>query len=247
MPDPSLDSLVNEYWAAEFGFEPEELFAEPLRIVTHRNSLANYHGVFSLFRGGAAIVSLPSNQADALRPLLANTAHDPSPAALACALQSVAASIIGPAWLGYALAVPPPSHAVRALDLHDFRALHALRQSCDPIEWEHGGSPLAQEQGKSPAENPCSGIFVDGLLAAVASYEIWGSMIAHISIITHPDFRGRGFARGAVAHLATRALTAGLLPQYRTLESNFPSLRVAGSLGFRLYARSLAVRLLPAP
>jgi predicted GNAT family acetyltransferase len=109
-----------------------------------------------------------------------------------------------------------------------------LQKSCAPTEWEHGGST---------SENPCSGVFIDGLLATVASYEIWGGVIAHISVITHPDYRGRGFARSAVAHIAARALASGLLPQYRTLESNRPSLRVGESLGFHLYARSLAIRL----
>jgi predicted GNAT family acetyltransferase len=80
-------------------------------------------------------------------------------------------------------------------------------------------------------------------VAALAGYEVWGSTIAHISVITHPDFRSRGFGRSAVAHLAGRAMAAGLLPQYRTLQSNRASIRVAEALGFHFYATSTAVRL----
>jgi predicted GNAT family acetyltransferase len=70
-----------------------------------------------------------------------------------------------------------------------------------------------------------------------------GGTSSHIAVITHPDFRGRGYGRSAVAHLAARALAAGLLPQYRTLVANHSSIHVAQSLGFELYATSMAVRL----
>ncbi|MDR3401842.1 MAG: GNAT family N-acetyltransferase [Chthoniobacter sp.] len=245
MLDNSVISLATGYWAAEFGCDAGALFAEPLRIVHHRNSFADYHGVFGLFRQGAAIVSVPSHQAGLLHPLLTEVAHDRSPAALGSALQSVATSIIGPAYLGYSLSVTAPVHPTRVLTLQDFPAWQKLQRSCDPTEWEHGGSVLAPDQGDSSTVNPCSGVFIDGLLAAVAGYETWGGTIAHISVVTHPGFRRRGLARSAVAHLCGHAMAAGLLPQYRTLESNMASLRVAESLGFSPYARSLAVRLKP--
>lgn len=113
-------------------------------------------------------------------------------------------------------------------------ALDALKQSCDASEWDHGGSSI---------DCPSSGVFAGGRLVAVASYQVWGDVIAHLSIVTHPGYRSRGFGRSAVAHLAERAIAAGLLPQYRTLESNGASVRVAEALGFCRYATSMAVRL----
>ena len=65
----------------------------------------------------------------------------------------------------------------------------------------------------------------------------------HTSVVTHPAFRGCGFGRSAVAHVAQRAIEAGLVAQYRTLQANTPSVRIAESLGFRQYAASVAVRL----
>jgi predicted GNAT family acetyltransferase len=93
--------------------------------------------------------------------------------------------------------------------------------------------------------HPASGVYHGNELVALAGYEVWGEMIAHIAVVTHPAFRGRGFGRCAVAHVARAALAAGLIPQYRTLESNLASIRVAESLGFSLYAyaTSVAVRL----
>ncbi|EDY17431.1 GCN5-related N-acetyltransferase [Chthoniobacter flavus Ellin428] len=234
MLDDSAISIATHYWTNHLGCAAGELFSEPLRIITHGPDLADYHGVFALFREGAAIVSLPPQHADALRPLLAGLAKDCSPDALATALQSAAAVVVGPAYIGYATKVALPEHPVRALNPEDIPALHEFQQKCNPTEWEHGGSGT---------ENSCSGVFVDGKLVAVAGYEIWGGKIAHVLIITHPDHRGNGFARSAVAHLAARAIDAGLLPQYRTLESNRASIRIAETLGFHPYARSLAVRL----
>ena len=233
MLDDSVIAIANRYWASHLGCAPEDLFSEPLRILNHSPDLADYDGVFALFRGGGATVSLPPNRADAIRPLLTGLGKDCSSDALAEALQPVAEKIIGPAYIGYCAEVDPPMHPARALNPEGKPALQALQQVCNATEWEHGGSST---------ENPCSGAFADGKLVALAGYEIWGGTIAHISVITHPDYRDRGFARSAVAHLAARALEAGLLPQYRTLEANYASIRISESLGFQPYARSLAAR-----
>jgi GNAT superfamily N-acetyltransferase len=229
----SAISIATNSWAAHFGCPADELFAGPLRIVTHGHKLADYRGVFGLFHDTGAIVSLPANNADVLCPLLSGLVHDCSPGALATALRPVAGAIIGPAYIGYATEIARPTHSARALNFDDASALDALRQSCAPTEWEHGGSPL---------DHPCSGVVLEGELVAIAGYETWGATIAHISVVTHPEFRGRGFGRSAVAHVATRAISVGLLPQFRALESNYASIHIAESLGFCAYARSLAVR-----
>jgi hypothetical protein len=46
-----------------------------------------------------------------------------------------------------------------------------------------------------------------------------------------------------VAHAAEHALGAGLVPQYRTLQSNTPAMAVAKRLGFVEYGFSVYVRL----
>jgi len=234
MLEITATSLATGYWAAEFGCAPDEWFAEPFRLVTHRGQFTDYHVVFGLFRHTRAVVSVPSGHAEKLRPMLTHLAHGCSPEALAAALEPVTKKVIGPAYLGYTSNIASPAHPARALNSGDSHAVQEMQRSCDPVEWQHGGSSI---------ENPCSGVFVDGQLAALAGYETWGNSIAHISVITHPAWRGRGFAGSAVAHLGQRALAARLLPQYRTLESNLPSIHVARSLGFQPYARSLAIRL----
>lgn len=236
MLDERSESIARDYWAAHLGCAPEELFAEPVRVLTHGGELTDYVGAFALFRRDAVVVSFPPDRADELRALWFAESQGCSPSGFAAAFSSVSAVVIGPAYIGYAAAVASPGLPARALNHDDEVALHSLEQACDPIEWEHGGSSI---------EHRASGVFIDGQLVAMAGYEVWGGTIAHISIVTHPSFRGRGCGRSAVAHLAQRAMRIGLLPQYRTLASNRASIRIAESLGFRPYATSMAVRLKP--
>lgn len=231
-------SRVNAYWAEYFGCAPATLFSGSAQIIPHGPGLADYAGIYAHFRGGEddgrAVISLPPERLDALRALL--PAGPATPASLSAAFLAHSTAIIGPAYLGYAEAVAAPAHSARVLDAADAAAVRELESACDGTEWEHGGS--------APLDGcPLSGVFVSGRLAALAGYEVWGGSIAHISIITHPGFRGRGLGRSAVARLAARALSAGLVPQYRTLGSNLASVRVAESLGFCRYATSLAIRL----
>lgn len=225
-------ATVTTYWASHLGCTVSDLFARPLHTIAHGSDLADYDGVFALFRGEAATVSFPSNRVESLRLSLPSPL---TPSLFAKAFGDARFTIIGPAYVGYADDVHPPSHPVRSLTGDDARALDSLRANCTEIEWDHAGLDIA--------DKPSSGVFVNGQLVALAGYKVWGNAIAHVYIITDPAFRGRKFGRSAVAHLANRALAAGLVPQFRTLFSNEPAIRLAESLGFYHYATSLAVRL----
>jgi GNAT superfamily N-acetyltransferase len=224
---------VTNYWAADLGCSVESLFAQPLQIVTHGMELANYNGVFALFRNGMASASFPPSRVESLGKLLPPLPC--TPAQFADAFRGAGFNVIGPAYIGYAETVSTPLHAVRSLSGSDMPAADELRAACTRTEWDHGGSDLRVQ--------PSSGVFVNRDLVAMAGYEVWGGAIAHISVVTHPAHRGRGYGRSAVEHLAGVALAAELIPQYRTLESNRPSMKIAESLGFVHYATSVAVRL----
>ncbi len=234
MQNDRMFAVANSYWAAQFGCSPEELFSRPFQLVTHSAELADYDGAFAMFRNAAVAASVPAYCADQLRELLSVASTGCSPAVFADALSSVSARVVGPAYIGYATSIAEPAHSAHLLGSGDAAALCELQQSCDPREWEHGGC--------SP-DGPTCGVFAGRQLVAVASYEVWGGAIAHISIVTHPEFRGCGFGRSAVAHLAKLAAGVGLLPQYRTLESNQASVCVAKAIGFHRYATTMAVRL----
>jgi GNAT superfamily N-acetyltransferase len=145
--------------------------------------------------------------------------------------------VIGPAFIGYADAATfqgCDDAGARLLEDSDAQAMRDLRAACADEEWEHGGAaPRATAVG----------IFESGELAALASYQRWGDWIAHVSIVTHPQRRGRGLGRRAVSAITRLALRGGLVAQYRTLVENRPSLALAERLGFRRYALTLALRI----
>lgn len=233
MLDDRAIAIATDYWAADLGLSAAELFAEPFQLIAHGNAWADYDGAFALFRNDSVVTSVPAERIDSLRSRLEPLRPPFSPSDLARALAAISTSVVGPARIAYPSKLRAPAHPARALLATENGAIQALREACDATQWDHGGSSIDQ---------PCSGVFLGSQLVALAGYEIWGRTIAHIAIVTHPDFRGRGYGRSAVAHLACRALAARLLPQYRTLESNLPSIHIAESLGFESFATSMAIR-----
>lgn len=147
--------------------------------------------------------------------------------------------VIGPAFIGYGtqptLELASATRA-RKLGRADVRAIERLRTACSEEDWEHGGSHFE----KSPLFGAGDGL---DELAALAGYEVWNEKIAHISIVSAPERRGRGFATAAVALAARHALSAGLVPQYRTLLANAAAMGVARRLRFEEYGVSVYVRL----
>jgi RimJ/RimL family protein N-acetyltransferase len=143
----------------------------------------------------------------------------------------------GPAFVGYSDLKhfrPAFSHSTRQLTNQDKKAVDRLRAACVVEEWEAGGSEFML--------GAMVGAFRGQELAALAGYQLWGDHIAHIAIVTHPEFRRQGHATTAVSRLTEIVFERSLVPQYRTLEANTSSLAVARRLGFVQYATSLAVR-----
>jgi len=200
-----------------------------------------FNGVYAMTFGREPIIALPSARIPSLQTLLGRwTSETIGDAARAhSSLGDAANETLGPAWLGYADAgsfrPPAADGSARMLVADDSAVVEQLRAACTPLEWEQGGSAVGHD--------PIAGSFVDGTLAALAGYETWGGKIAHIAIVSHPAYRGRGLARAAVVTVARHALAHALILQYRTLESNTPSRRIADALGFVPFARSLAIRL----
>lgn len=236
-------AAIDAYWAPFFGCLPEALHRAESHVVSHAG-LGDYAGVYAMtFESAAPIVSVPPVYLDLARSSAAGWSADTvdSPADLRALLGARAGDAIGPAIVSYLDTAPnhlPPFHSgVRALlpsEPAHRTAVERLRGACGPMEWAHGGCALE--------ETPAVGVFHDDSLVALASYEVWGERLAHIAVVTHPAFRGRGSGRTAVAGLIAHLGGQHLIPQHRTLATNAASLRIAASLGFVPYARSMAVR-----
>ncbi len=236
--DSSVLELVDSYWAQFFGCLPEALRADIPQIVASSGPCA-YTGCYVMEFGGAPVVSLPVDELELNRAAIEQWR--------AGVLRHLAfvegvfgdrvVARVGPAYIGYTDRKhfrPVSLSTARRLTDKDEEAMHALREACTIEEWEHGGNE------SRPTE--MVGAFKGHELAALASYQIWGEQIAHIAIVTHPTFRGQGYATAAVSCLTHNVLERMLVPQYRTLEGNAPSMAVASRLGFIHYGTSLALR-----
>ncbi|HEX6288309.1 MAG TPA: GNAT family N-acetyltransferase [Herpetosiphonaceae bacterium] len=232
-------AAVDDYWASFFGCAPT-IFATSATTVVPHVGLGDYRGLWLFRRRATLIVSVPPGRLEHDRALFGTaptTLFDDLPAIRAC-IEAPIERVLGPAFVGYADAMtfrPVSRPEARLLTTSDWAAFEFLRQSCPALDWEHGGTKLGAQ--------PVAGCFAGALLASVAGYERWGERIAHIAVVTHPGYRGHGYGRAVVSALSRVALEQGLIPQYRTLMSNSPSLAVGAALGFLPYAESIAVRL----
>ncbi len=232
---PNSMARLLQCWKIFFGLSrcDESVFQNPPRVVTHAGELAGYAGVYALFSVEGAIISTPPGNMLVLPSEFLAGEGGAGCFARACA-SLPGMLVLGPAWLGYCDCLSATDSRARILGSQDRLAVNELQQACGPTAWEHGGCT-----GETKA---AFGLFLSGDLVSLASYEIWAGDLAHISVVTSPDHRGKGYGREVVASAAAYALKQGLLPQYRTLESNAPSLAVGEALGFIHCATSVAVK-----
>jgi GNAT superfamily N-acetyltransferase len=207
-------------------------------VVPH-DALSGWHGAFLFSHDPSCVISVPQTFVTRVQELTAGIAPaDVFSVASAEAMFGEATErIIGPAWLGYADGLdfrPVLSTHTRALSPDDLPALRRLAASCGE-EWEDSGITF---------ESPLVfGRFAEGDLAAAGTVERSSRDILNVGIITHPDHRSKGYGKEVVSALTRYGVERGGIMQYRTLESNRPSLRIARALGYQPYGRTIAVRL----
>jgi hypothetical protein len=80
-----------------------------------------------------------------------------------------------------------------------------------------------------------------GEIVSVCGYRVWAGVLAHLSVVTHPDVRNRGLAKSVGGAAAAHALANGLVPQWRARPK--ASQAVGRSLGFRALGAQLSVRI----
>ena len=199
----------------------------------------NFHGIYCFLRNQTLIVAVSADLLEVFR-LRAETwpqAEVLDRERFQRLIDHPIDRIIGPAFIGYTDRVafrPVSVEGVRFLGPKDHSALATLSAACTGIEWEHGGSKIEH--------SPITGMFADGQLVAIAGYTLWGDVIAHISVLCHPFYRGRGYGRAVVSRLTEEVMNQRLLPQYQTLEANLASMAVGRALGFERYATTVTVR-----
>jgi GNAT superfamily N-acetyltransferase len=231
---------IDDFWSNDVGCSHEQLRAERTILVAHPDHYADFMGIFILLVGTSPIISLPRE----LYLTLASEAQTWSASdildggRLRSLIGDRVDGIIGPAFIGYTergMFCEFEAPMTIVLNNTHATAVSTLRAACDPAEWEHVGGDL----GGSVS----IGIFVGEELVALARYSLWGVRIAHISIVTHPHYRQRGYGRAAVSQLTKILLDRNLIPKYRALDNNIASMKLAARLGFIRYATTMTVRL----
>lgn len=138
----------------------------------------------------------------------------------------------GPAYVGYLDCLYGAESLICLVDPLDPRVQTIANQY--PNDWDVFG--LA-DQSRGPFA-----VIEYGRILGLSNYEVWGDAIAHIGVVTIPSARGRGVGESVVRQAAQDALRNGLLPQYRTLWANKPSIRIAEKIGFSHFATTVVAR-----
>jgi predicted GNAT family acetyltransferase len=82
---------------------------------------------------------------------------------------------------------------------------------------------------------PFFGIFQSGRLLAMAGQRTHLPQFVEVSAVcTHPDARGRGYARMLIATVMDEVRQRGKTPFLHSFADNYPAIRVYESLGFTL-------------
>jgi len=81
------------------------------------------------------------------------------------------------------------------------------------------------------------------LLEAAAAAAWAEALGCDTHVLSHPDARGRGFARRIASQMISDALPAAGIIRYRALTTDSPSLAIARTLGFAGCGHNLIARL----
>jgi GNAT superfamily N-acetyltransferase len=234
-----MGSRDDQFWAKYLGVAPSEWASEGVSVRAHVG-LVGYRGLWCFRRRDRVVVSVPAGWATPLAANLANCEPDAlfDEAFLVELLGSDFERLIGPAFQG-CLEVgrfrPAPSINVRFVGPNDSAAVERFRAECGTDGWESGGLDKVKHHMAA---------YFDGQrIAAMAGYRSWNDLAGDPCVLTHPEFRRRGYGTAVVSRVVAAALEEGKLLLYQTLEANRGAVQIALNLGYEQYARHVAVRL----
>lgn len=96
------------------------------------------------------------------------------------------------------------------------------------------------------SDHVCYGVFIDGKLVSVARTYVRTPRVWVVGgVFTHPDFRGRGFAKAVTAAVTREALLSGAYALLHVREDNYPAIRAYRRIGYELIGRRVWVSFTP--
>lgn len=220
---------LRRYWAARLGIAPTAFEESGVTV-----GPTDDEGGIQLFATDDAVVAgVPNSRLDTVEQRIdALTGRGDDEDAVRTWLSDVDAveTVLGPTFYGYAdrETFTAVDSDTRVLGAEDEDAFRRLQNATPDDEWSQGG----------PQFRPGStvGRFVDDELVAVAGFEPWDELLAHLAVVTHPDHRNERHGRNVVASATEQALSDGFVPQYRTSDKWPWSVALAQNLGFERFA-----------
>lgn len=226
---------VAQYWSETLGVSPEELVQPGILVVPHSKKLSGRNASWIFVHEDTCVISVPPGLVDELHqkaigiPIESIQSPDSTHALFGDRIRRT----VGPAYQGYAEAEdfrPCTSHDVRSLSDSDRPLLQRLADACGPVEWQNSGINVDDEN--------LFGCFGDGKIVAASGIIPWANYAANIGVITHPDYRRRGYGKAVASRAMQHILDQGDLVLYQTLVENVAAVRIAESLGCKAYAQT---------
>jgi len=235
---PETLKKVDAFWAEYFGCRPGDLSSGETLVHSHA-ALLGYDGALVFRHGGACLVSVPGTVPEIERGKLRQGAPAEvfTPEFLARVFVVSTDRVSGPAWIGIAdrSDYRPVKSAARLLGAGDREALRRLAEGSGEVAWKQ--SRLMEDR------EPIFGLCVGGEIVAASGYLVMGRTLAYVGVVTHPEYRGRGYARAVTATAMEHAFGQGLAAMYRTPRAHESAVKLAEALGFQTYAETYDVQL----
>ena len=230
---------VDTYWATVFRCPTDNLWRPGIVVSPHAEHLTGYRGVFLFSRRDACRVSAPPDLVGPLKSFL----QERDVADVLCGSTFVELfgdhvdQVFGPNWYGYVSRGRyrrAAERGCREIAADDTDSLGALRDACGMSDWAEASFD------RVPALFGC---FEDHHLVAASNLTGWRMGDDRIGVVTHPEFRGRGYGTAVASAAIERALRTTAVAEWRARSTNTASIKVALKLGFAPYGENLAVRL----
>lgn len=233
---------VLTFWAGELGTNVPELLAPNVGVNVRINS--DIQGVMVFRRGEDVRIAASSSKVETMRASFSDLSVTDFclPEFWRNMFPEFCGAMVGPELHYYMDAIPSswtPAPASRSLVL-----VRGLAASDMKVCAEFAGALTQQEREASGLDvlgRQAWGVFVQGVLVAIAGYDAWPNRVAHIGVATHPEYRGRKFAQLAVQAAVRGAAMRRCIAQFRCLAVNEAASGVALALGFPLFAETLFI------
>lgn len=239
--DPKTRDRICDHWAERLCCPPAA-FERDGATVTEQSGRT----VRIIRRGDATIVAAPDRVREALLRQVSEFEKRPLTAAgeiARFALSGQPTEVVdvhGPSVLSYVDATSFSPVTAGACQF-DARLLDADDEAAFQRLWEH--IPDADWNRASPTFRPgrTAGLFRDTRLVAVAS--LADGTFPDVGVVVAPDHRDSGAGKQVVSRVLTVAFEqeAGVVPRYRTPESEPASLALAASLGLERWGSEAVV------